>query len=271
VTAVQERPPTDPGAVKEEQPYVDTAPNRHTGLWLLGLLAVWVVGWAVLRGHNTLEMSFQDQTAFHRWLNDLRDSIQLAAAQGNWFFHGVIGNISDALDSVVNQLQRLLSTPAVPRPVPEIGWLGVLAVLAWVAYAVAGWRSSLMVAITVLVFGLARVGGVGAGVEPCEHPVEGSLAGPVATCVRDDQRCVDAHEDVALDVRAQRLEHGRVVGLRGHVHQVTPVVEHGHAGRVALAPREVDADEVHAPTLPGPARTCTAGTDESCQRRRSEV
>jgi glycine betaine/proline transport system permease protein len=154
VTAVQERPPTDPGAVKEEQPYVDTAPQRHTGLWLLGLLAVWVVGWALLRGHNTLEMSFQDQTAFHRWLNDLRDSIQLAAAQGNWFFHGVIGNISDALDWAVNELQRLLSTPAVPRPVPEVGWLGVLAVLAWVAYAVAGWRSSLMVGITVLVFGL---------------------------------------------------------------------------------------------------------------------
>jgi glycine betaine/proline transport system permease protein len=153
VTAVQERPPTEPAALKEEQPYVDPAPNRHTGLWLGGLLVVWLAGWALLRGHNTLELGFQDQTGFHQWLNDLRDSIQLAASRGNWFFSGVIGSISDALDWVVEQLQRLVSTPALPRPVPQIGWLGVAGLLVWLGFAVAGWRSSLLVGATVLVFG----------------------------------------------------------------------------------------------------------------------
>ncbi len=148
MTAVQERP-----KVKEEQPYVDTAPNRRTGLWVGVVLVVWIVGWALLKGRNTLALGFQDQTDFHRWLNGLRDDIQLAASRGNWFFHGVIGTISDFFNWLVTQLQQLVSVPAFPRPVPEIGWLGVVALLIWLAYAVAGWRSAFMMGTTVLVFG----------------------------------------------------------------------------------------------------------------------
>jgi glycine betaine/proline transport system permease protein len=151
MTAVQDRPA--PAAPKEEQPYIDPTPNRRTGLWLGIIAAVWVVGWAIFKGQSTLATGFQDQTAFHKWLNDLRDNIQLAAARGNWFFDGVIGTISDALDWVTSQLQELVSVAAFPRPVPEIGWVGVVALLAWIAFAVAGWRSFIMVTLTVLAFG----------------------------------------------------------------------------------------------------------------------
>ena len=41
MTAVQDRPAAS-ASVKEEQPYVDTTPNRHTGWWLLGIFVVWV-------------------------------------------------------------------------------------------------------------------------------------------------------------------------------------------------------------------------------------
>ena len=151
MTAVQDRP--SPPATKEEQPYVDTAPRRRTGLWLAIIAVVWVGGWLLFKGQDTLATGFQDLTAFHRWLNDLRDSIQLAAVRGNWFFDGVIGTISDALNWVTTQLQELFSTAAAPRPVPQVGWVGVVALLAWVAFAVAGWRSFAMVTITVLAFG----------------------------------------------------------------------------------------------------------------------
>ena len=49
----------------------------------------------------------------------------------NWFFGGVLGAIADAFNAVVEFLQELISVPAVPRPVPEIGWLGVVALVAW--------------------------------------------------------------------------------------------------------------------------------------------
>lgn len=147
-------PPGKPGPrVKEEQPYVDTAVKRHTALGLAITLVVWVVGWLILKGHDTLTLSFQDLNDFHRWLNDLRDDIQLAASRGNWFFDGVIGSVTDFFNWVVAQLQELVSSPAFPRPVPQIGWLGVLALLAWVGYAVAGLRSAALVLVSVLGFG----------------------------------------------------------------------------------------------------------------------
>jgi glycine betaine/proline transport system permease protein len=138
---------------KEEQPRAVAHEKRHTGWKVLAIAVVWVVGWRVFHDQNTLATGFQQLNDFHRWINDLRDDIQ-ASAQTNWFFHGVIGNISDFFNWVVTQLQELVSTPSATRPVPEIGWLGVLAILGWIGLAVAGARWALMVLATVFLFGL---------------------------------------------------------------------------------------------------------------------
>jgi glycine betaine/proline transport system permease protein len=154
VTAVQtETGAPPPVATKEEQPAAIAHAKRHTGLKLLAIAAVWVVGWAVFKNHDTLATPFQQLNGFHRWINNLHDDIQ-ASAQTNWFFHGVIGNISDFFNWLVTQIQQWVSIPSPPKPVPKIGWLGVVALLGWVGLAVAGLRWALMVAVTVLLFGL---------------------------------------------------------------------------------------------------------------------
>ena len=150
MTSVQERPPA---ATKEEQPYVDTVAKRHTGMWLGIIAVVWIGGWALFKGIDTLALPFQDVLGFHRWLNQLSDDIQLAATRGNWFLDGVIGSIGDFLNFVVAQLQELISSPAFPRPVPQIGWLGVVALFTWMAFAVAGIRSAILVFVFTLAFG----------------------------------------------------------------------------------------------------------------------
>jgi len=147
--AVQLAPET-----KEEQPRVETAPKRHVALFLGAIAAVWLIGWLALRGDNTLAMAFRDQNSFHNWINGLRDDIQTSASHGNWFFDGVIGRFSDGINWVVEQLQRLISTKAFPRPVPQIGWLGVLAIGGWLALLLAGIRSMLLVLAVVVSFGL---------------------------------------------------------------------------------------------------------------------
>jgi glycine betaine/proline transport system permease protein len=152
MTAVQDRP-APAASSKEEQPYVDTAPRRRTGLWLAVIAAVWVAGWAIFKDQDTLVRPVNDLTGFQSWLNDLRDNVQVAATH-NWFFHGVIGNIVDGVNNVFQQLQQVFSSPAPPRPVPQIGWLGVVAILGWVAYAVASWRAALLVVVSVLLFGV---------------------------------------------------------------------------------------------------------------------
>jgi glycine betaine/proline transport system permease protein len=138
---------------KEEQPYVDTYKKRYTGLKLLGILVVWLVLYVALKNKMTRAMGFQDTTALHRKLNDARDWVQLHGPD-NWFFGGVLGTIGDFLNWLVTSFQKLVSIPAFPRPVPEIGWIGVIAIAAWVTYVLAGLRSTILVTLSLLFFGV---------------------------------------------------------------------------------------------------------------------
>src|SRR5262245_44839563 len=138
---------------KEEQPYVEIGKKRYTGIKLLIILAFWLICYALLKGQNTKYLPFQETTGFQRWLNDVRDWVQLEG-QDNWFVGGVLGSIGDFLTWLVEQLQMLISIPAPPRPVPEIGWLGVVALAAWVTWVFAGLRSTILVTVSFLAFGV---------------------------------------------------------------------------------------------------------------------
>ena len=111
-----------------------------------------MLGWALWHGRATLELGGAELTDFHRWLNDVRDAFDAARAD-SFFFEYVIGGISAALDAIVVRLRELLSQPAFPRPVPEIGWFGVVALFTWVAFALAGLRSAVLVLAGLLAFG----------------------------------------------------------------------------------------------------------------------
>ncbi|MGH3473641.1 MAG: ABC transporter permease [Aeromicrobium sp.] len=144
---------TEPAASKEEQPTVEYGKNRRTGLKLLAIVVVWVGLWLIMRGEQTRALGFQDTTGFHSWLNEIRDWVQLNGPD-NWFFGGVLGTIGDVFNGVFEVLQKIISIPASPRPVPEIGWLGVVAIAAWVTWAVAGIRSTILVTASMLFFGI---------------------------------------------------------------------------------------------------------------------
>jgi glycine betaine/proline transport system permease protein len=116
------------------------------------VVLAWLLAWATLGGTQTLELGGAERTGVHTWLNGLRDSFD--AARGNSaVFAYVVQPVTDGLNGLVAFLQHLLSQPSAARPVPEIGWLGVLALLAWLAFALAGVRSMLLVAACVLLFG----------------------------------------------------------------------------------------------------------------------
>ena len=145
MTTTLERPPT-------ATPTGRVTRRPGNGRLLLGVLVVWVLGWAIWRGTATLEIGGADLTGFHLWLNDIRDRFDQARG-GSFFFEYVIGGISAVIDATVTGLRDLLSQPSFPRPVPEIGWLGVVAVFTWLAYALAGLRSAVLVLVGLLLFG----------------------------------------------------------------------------------------------------------------------
>jgi glycine betaine/proline transport system permease protein len=128
-------------------------PRRRTALGLLAVLVVWVAGWRLLEDRDTLVIGGAEQTALSRWLTGLRDDIE-AARDGSFVLDTLVGGARDALDAVFTFLAELVSSPASPRPVPEVGWLGVLVLFTWVACAVAGWRPALLVAVCTSSFGV---------------------------------------------------------------------------------------------------------------------
>jgi len=148
--------PTGPSTraiIKEEQPYVETTKPRRTGLKLVGIVVVWVVAYEVLKGKWTKAIGLQDTTSLHHKINDGRDWVRLHGPD-NWFFGGVLGNIGSFVNWLFVHLQELVSTPALPRPVPEIGWVGVVALVAWFTFVVAGLRSTVLVTLALLFFGV---------------------------------------------------------------------------------------------------------------------
>ncbi|KQW47516.1 ABC transporter permease [Nocardioides sp. Root1257] len=123
-------------------------------LWaLLAVVVVWIVVWSVTEGMHTLEISTSTRTDVHGWLQDLSESVAEAfSAQSNAIAR-VVSGFADAMDSIFTWLQHLFTVAPYPRPLPQIGWLGTIAIAALVTFAIAGWRMVLLVVPSFFLFG----------------------------------------------------------------------------------------------------------------------
>ena len=126
-------------------------PSRR--LMILIILAVWIVGWAVLHGQDTLVLGGSDLTPLHRWLNEVKDAIG-ASRNTNPLFVYVFEPIRVVIDAFVEVVQGLIAQPAAGRPVPLIGWLGVVAIAAYVSWVAGNWRVALLAAAGLVFMGL---------------------------------------------------------------------------------------------------------------------
>lgn len=119
---------------------------------LLAVLAVWVTVWAFTRDTQTLALPGLGKTDLHDWLNDRRSDL-IAGRDTNPLMQ-TTGAVADVFAVVVEWLQALVAAPEFPRPVPEIGWLGVVALAAWGTFVVASGAMALLVTGSFLAFGL---------------------------------------------------------------------------------------------------------------------
>jgi glycine betaine/proline transport system permease protein len=117
------------------------------------ILLVWLVLFAVLRGKQTLTLAAADLTYLHRWLNDANDSIS-ANRNSNPLFLYFFNEIRLVIDNLVTFIQHLISQPSGARPVPEIGWLGVVGLAGYISWAVGNWRVALLAVAGFTFFGL---------------------------------------------------------------------------------------------------------------------
>jgi glycine betaine/proline transport system permease protein len=145
-TAIAPRDPTQEAPAAEEP--------RSIPRWalVLGVIGVWILIWSMTRGNNTLEIPGRQHTDLHESLTHFRDNV-LASRDTNPII-AITTHIADAFRSSFAWLQQLVSVPDFPRPVPQVGWLGVTALATWVALAIANWRIAILVSGTFVCFGL---------------------------------------------------------------------------------------------------------------------
>ncbi|NYE37015.1 glycine betaine/proline transport system permease protein [Nocardioides cavernae] len=116
------------------------------------VVVLWVVVWAFTRGTDTLDLPSLSRTDLHDRLTEIQNGL-LEGRSTNPVMQ-FTNAIADAFRGTVDWLQRLLSKPAFPRPVPEIGWLGVTALATYVGLVVASWRIAVLVLASFLSFGV---------------------------------------------------------------------------------------------------------------------
>ncbi|WP_240937996.1 ABC transporter permease subunit [Nocardioides sp. JQ2195] len=112
--------------------------------WAWGVLVIgaWILLWSLMKGDHTLALAGREHTDLHNEMTGWRNS--LIAGRDDNLLMRFTGKIAEWALNAVDQLQRWLSKPAYPRPVPQIGWLGLLGIIMWVAHALAGWKYAVL-------------------------------------------------------------------------------------------------------------------------------
>ncbi|TWP51234.1 ABC transporter permease subunit [Lentzea tibetensis] len=108
-----------------------------------GIVAAWLLLWLLFRNLATLPLDASALTPLHRWVNDLNDAIG-ASRNTNPLFLYFFNEIRLVIDELVTFIQALIAQSGFGRPVPVIGWLGVVALAGYVSLAIAGWRQALL-------------------------------------------------------------------------------------------------------------------------------
>ena len=105
--------------------------NLYLGLLTFGFLAFGIF----LRGIATLPLDRSTLTPFQNWLNTLSAWID-TNRNSNPIFTSFVNVIRGFMDGFVTFLQNLISQAGGTRSIPQLGWLGVVAIIGFVVYAI---------------------------------------------------------------------------------------------------------------------------------------
>ena len=150
MTALATRPEPDAPSPVESESRGSIAAQRWA--WAAVIVAVWVVIWRLTEGTHTLALPGREHTDLHERLTEFRDSV-LASRDTNPIVQATY-QIGQWFVSAYGWLSGMIAVPDFPRPVPQIGWLGVLAAAIWLGYAVANLRIALLIAASFTAFGV---------------------------------------------------------------------------------------------------------------------
>lgn len=131
-------------------------PRELKRSWLIAMLfAAWVVLAKIFQGQSTLVLAVPEDTGVTTWAGNVAASIRANRSDGasfKYFFNPV----REFIDGFVTGIREIIAIPAGDSSIPILGWLGVIAVIGFVVYAVSHLRMA--IAAIVLVFTCGALG-----------------------------------------------------------------------------------------------------------------
>ena len=147
-------PPAPPAP--EAQPRTSWLSERGPAQFIAAIgavLGVWIVGFLLLRGRNTLALAPADTKPLHVWLSDLQTSVG-EGRNTNPLFTYFFNPIRSVIDAFGTAISDLIAHPVDGRPVPYIGWLGVVVLFTFLAWMLGNWKVGLLTLCGLLFMGL---------------------------------------------------------------------------------------------------------------------
>jgi glycine betaine/proline transport system permease protein len=120
---------------------------------LSALSLFFFVGAILFRGKATLPLDRSSTTSFHVWLDSLSAWID-NNRDSNAFFTTFVNVIRNSIDSLVIFIQNGISQAGDIRTIPQVGWLGVVAILGFVVYSISHYKMALFAMAGFITLGL---------------------------------------------------------------------------------------------------------------------
>jgi glycine betaine/proline transport system permease protein len=139
-------------AVAASTPVVPAVRRLGRGGATAGIVLAWVLLWAALRGRDTLALAPADLTPLHRGITSFSDSVSAGRNSNPLFLYG-FNEIRLVIDWFVTLIRDVIAQPSYGRPVPVLGWLGVVAVATLLAAVAGSVRVALLTAAGLVLIG----------------------------------------------------------------------------------------------------------------------
>lgn len=137
----------------ESKPSSDAKKASRLNFYLGWLIFSFLSLAIFLRGKATLPLDRSSLTPFHDWLNNLSAWID-TNRDSNFIFTSFVNVIRNSIDGFVTFLQNLISQTGDTRDIPQIGWLGVVAIIGFVVYTISNLKVATFSVIGFLSLGL---------------------------------------------------------------------------------------------------------------------
>jgi len=119
------------------------------------VLLGWTLGWRLFANSWNLPLQSAEVTPLHLWLNDVNDWVG-NNRNSNPVFVYIFDSIRGFVGWVASIFTQLFVQTDVGLQLPEIGWLGVVALMAWIAWLVGNYKVAILTAL-----GFAALGFLG--------------------------------------------------------------------------------------------------------------